>query len=76
MGELKERVWQDIINKTEEDKIETAKRKQSVKCTCGCRIFFDSFNDRGWTVCHNCKKRITKPRDEFKNKLKEMLKEK
>ena len=60
----------------EDSKLAEEKRKMSVKCKCGRRVFYSGFNKMGWGVCDFCGSRVEKPRDEFKNKLKEMLKEK
>lgn len=60
----------------EQDKLAYEQRLASVMCKCTNRVPYHSFNKKGWAVCNICGAKIVKPRDEFKNKLKEMLEEK
>lgn len=57
----------------EQDKIAYEKRLASVMCKCTNRVPYHSFNIKGWAVCNICGAKVVKPKDEFKNKLKEML---
>lgn len=57
----------------EQDKLANDKRKASVMCKCTNRVPYDCFNKKGWAVCNIYGSRILKPRDEFKNRIKEML---
>lgn len=49
-------------------------RKGSVKCVCGCSVSYRYFNKFGWGTCERCGRRVEKPKDKFKNKLKDILK--
>lgn len=59
--------------KDEYSKLAEAKRVESIRCECGCRVYYSWFNEKGWTVCRNCKKKVAKPREEFKNTLRKLL---
>lgn len=56
-----------------DSKLDEAKRVESIRCECGCRVYYSWFNEKGWTVCRNCKKKVAKPREEFKNTLRKLL---
>lgn len=59
----------------EQDRLAYDQRLASVMCKCTNRVPYDVFNKKGWAVCNICGSRILKPRDEFKNKLLEKMKE-
>lgn len=57
----------------EQDRLAYEQRLASVMCKCTNRVPFHSFNKKGWAVCNHCGRKVLKPKDEFKNKLKEIL---
>ena len=57
----------------EEDKIAEAKREATVLCKCSNRVPFHVFNKKGWAVCNYCGRKVLKPKEEFKNKLLNIL---
>jgi DNA-directed RNA polymerase subunit RPC12/RpoP len=61
------------LEEINEDKIILAKKKASVQCKCSNRVPFHTFNKKGWAVCNHCGSKVLKPKDEFKNKLLNML---
>lgn len=59
----------------EENKISTAKRKMSVMCKCGHRVYIHAFNKRGYAICSWCGHKVNGPKLDFKEKLMNKLKE-
>ena len=58
-----------------DEKMAVALQKESVLCECGHKTAVVTLNKKGWAVCHWCGRRIERPRDAFKTKLKNLLKE-
>lgn len=52
-----------------DDKLQEEKRKLTVMCKCGRRVSVYRVNNKGWTVCDWCGRKIMRPQDEFKTKL-------
>lgn len=52
----------------------TSKRKESVICKCDCRVSYKIFNKFGWGVCNRCGRKVMRPKDAFKEKLRTMMK--
>lgn len=63
----------EVIKRDIKGSIQAA-RVGSVKCKCGSTVSYKFFNKKGWAVCVRCGNRVEKPKDEFKNKLINILK--
>lgn len=52
-----------------------ALKKKSIKCTCGCIVWYKDFNKFGWGVCPRCGSKVMKRKDTFKDRLAKAMKE-